>query len=90
MTKPRKFEVSTRRYKKYSVVTPLGKRIHFGDTRYEHYKDSTGTGAWTHLDHDDPARRALYRARHRNIKKDGKPAYLNPESPAFYSWNYLW
>lgn len=85
------FEVSTRLHKKYSVVTPGGKTVHFGDNRYQHYRDRTKLGAWTHLDHNDPARRASYRARHAGVRNGrGRPAYLDPESPAFYSWNFLW
>ena len=35
------FEVSTRQNKKYKVITPSGKPVHFGDTRYQHYIDAT-------------------------------------------------
>ena len=77
--------------KKYSTITPSGKWINFGSAKYQHYKDATGLGLYSHLDHNDKARRDKYRARHSKIKtKDGKLAYKNPEQPAYYSWNFLW
>lgn len=85
------FEVSTRLHKKYSVITPRGRKIHFGDNRYEHYYDRTPLPAWSHLDHKDTRRRAAYRSRHGGVRLgNGRPAYLDPESPAYYSWHYLW
>ena len=36
-----KFEKSKSKNKKYSVITPSGKKINFGDKRYEHFKDTT-------------------------------------------------
>ena len=36
--------------------------IHFGDSRYNQYKDKTGI--WNHKDTNDPVRRKLYRERH--------------------------
>jgi hypothetical protein len=85
------FKVSDRKDKKYSVITPSGKKIHFGNKNYHHYKDSSGLGIYSHLDHLDKKRRASYRARHKAIlKKDGKPAYLDKEQPAYYSYKFLW
>lgn len=85
------FSKSTRANKKYSVITPKGKKIHFGDTRYKHYKDNTPLKLYSHLDHKDPKRRANYRNRHKAIKlKDGTPAYKNKEQSAYYSYYYLW
>ena len=59
------------KYKKYSVyVLKDGKRrlIHFGDTRYQHFKDRIGH--YSHLDHNDKKRRENYYKRHKekNIK----------------------
>lgn len=85
-----KFKVSKRAGKKYSVITPSGRCIHFGASDYEHFRDSTGIGYWSHKDHNDKRRRASYRARHRAIKRNGKHAYKDKESPAYYSWHYLW
>ena len=82
-------KVSNRANYKYSVRTPMGKLIHFGDKRYQHFKD-TALGKYKHLDHGDVKRRAAYRARHKKILKGNTPAYLNPESSSFYSYNFLW
>lgn len=85
------FKKSNRKDKKYSVITPSGKTVHFGSTRYEHYKDSSGLALYSHLDHNDEKRRDRYRARHAKILlKDGTPAYKNKEQAAYYSWHFLW
>ena len=77
--------VSKAKNKKYSVYvmnekTGNPKLIHSGDSRYE---DVT--------QHKDEARRQRYRTRARGLLlKDGTPAYLNKNQPAFWSYNYLW
>lgn len=63
-------------------IRMLSNPIHFGDSRYEHYKDLIGY--YKELDHLDEKRRANYRSRHR------KTDINNPNSAAFWSWNYLW
>ena len=84
------FHRSRRKDKKYAVYTPRGKLVNFGAKGMGHYKDSA-LGLYSYLDHNDPERRRLYRARHSKIMlKTGKPAYLDPEQPAFYSWTFLW
>ena len=84
------FHRSNRKNKKYAVYTPKGKLINFGELGAQHYKD-TAIGLYSHLDHNDPERRRLYRARHSKIMlKTGKPAYLDPEQAAFYSYRFLW
>jgi len=86
-----KFEKSTRKNKKYSVTTPSGKKIHFGDVRYSQYKDSTGLGLYTHLNHGDKERRKKYLLRAKGIKnKDGKLTWKDPESSNYYSVRFLW
>ena len=45
---------SNRKNKKYMVLTKSGV-IHFGDKRYEQFKDKIGV--YKHLDHNDPKRR---------------------------------
>lgn len=75
------------------MVLPQGSKewIHFGDTRYEHYKDTTPLKLYSHLDHNDKERRRLYRARHQKITNlKGEPAYKSKKSAAYWSWNYLW
>lgn len=57
----------TQKHKKYKAeVFWDGRRrwIHFGDNRYDQYKDSTGLGLWSHLDHNNKQRRELYHKRH--------------------------
>ena len=56
---------SSAKNKKYSVyVIKDNKRrlIHFGDSRYGQFKDKLGH--YSHLDHNDKARRASYYKRH--------------------------
>ncbi len=84
-----KFEKSTIKGKKYSVITPKGKKIHFGNTDYEHFKDKIGL--YSHLDHNDPIRRKNYLARAKGIKdKNGNLTWKDPESPNYYAIKYLW
>ena len=71
---------STRKGKRFMVPGPDG-WIHFG--------------VWpirdgTFLDHRDQKKRAAWRARHSRIMRNGKPAYLDRSSPAFYAWHILW
>ena len=85
------FKRSTRQNKKYMVRTPKGKLIHFGDTRYQHFKDKTPLKLYSNLDHGDKKRRDAYRKRHEKILlKDGTPAYKNKEQSAYYSYYFLW
>ena len=86
-----KFEKSNIKGKKYSVITPSGKKIHFGSSEMQHYKDTTGLGAWSHKDHLDKERRKRYLARAKGIKnKNGKLTWKDPESANYYSIKYLW
>ena len=50
------FEKSKNKKYKYEVITPSGKKVYFGDAKYKHFKDSTGKGEWTHMDHNDQKR----------------------------------
>ena len=45
--------------------------IHFGDSRYDQYKDKTGI--WKHKDTNDPVRRKLYRERHAKDLETSEP-----------------
>ena len=83
-----KFVKSTRRNKKYDAILEDNGRItkvSFGDSRYEHFKDRTGVGAWKHLDHNDTKRRELFRKRH-----GAQGHYKVKYSPAWFSYYYLW
>jgi len=72
---------STRKHKKYMVLTKIG-IIHFGDNRYEQFRDKIGV--YSHLDHNDKKRKELYYKRHGN--KDIK----NKESAKYWSHKILW
>ena len=89
------FYPSNRRNKKYHAIVRLKNgeilNVHFGDKRYQHYKDTTPLKLYSQLDHLDKARRVNYKKRHKKIKnKDNKPSYKVKYSPAWFSWNYLW
>ncbi len=79
-----RFEIvkSTRKNKKYDVYENGKYLLSFGDNRYAQYKDSTGLGVYTHLNHLDRDRRRLYYARH------GK--YAEPYTAKWFSHFFLW
>ena len=57
--------ISTAKNKKYSVYILKDnkkKLIHFGDKRYQQFKDKLGF--YKNLDHNDPKRKKLYFNRH--------------------------
>ena len=86
-----KFEKSKSKNKKYSVVTPSGKKINFGDKRYEQFKDTTPLKLYKNLDHGDKKRQKNYCARSSKIRdKNNKLTKNNKESPNHYSMMYLW
>lgn len=73
--------ISNAKNKRFAVIVD-GKTINFGLYPF--------AGKGTFLDHKDEKIRDAWRARHSKILKDGKPAYLNKNSPEYYSWNILW
>lgn len=77
-----KIENSDKKNKRFQITLPSGKLIHFGLWPF------SGKGAY--IDHHDDDVRDAWNARHSKILKAGKPAYLNPNSPEYYSWNLLW
>lgn len=84
-----RFQKSKTKGKKYDAIIQHKKnkdekRIPFGATGYEQYKDSTGVGLYSHSNHGDKTRRRNYRSRHRHFLKDGQ------FSPGYFSWKYLW
>ncbi len=86
-----KFEKSKVKNKKYSVITPKGKKINFGDKRYSQFKDTTGLGLYSDLDHNDKKRKKNYCKRSGNIKdKKGDLTKNDKESPNYYARTYLW
>ena len=90
MTNNLEFQKSSRKNKKYQVYYN-GKWIHFGDTRYEHYKDKTPLKLYSYLDHKDKKRRQDYLNRSMNIKDNqGNLTYNNKNSSNYYAIKYLW
>ena len=83
------FEKATAVNKKYNAIlvnnaTKKIKRIPFGASDYEQYKDITGMGLYSSKNHNDRTRRDLYRQRH---AKDLKDNYF---SAGYFSYYYLW
>ena len=66
----------------YQTKSGKTKKIYFGATGYEHYFDRTGL-LDKKLNHKDPERRKLYRARHTNDR-------LDEPSAGLLSWFILW
>lgn len=82
------YEKSTRKDKKLMVIVD-GKKIHFGNPNYQHFKDKTGI--WKSLDHGDPKRRKNYLARSKGIKnKEGKLTKDIETSPNYHAIRILW
>ena len=83
-----KFERSKTNGKKYTVLITDRegkiKKINFGDSRYEQFKDSTPLKLYSKLDHLDSTRRKNYIKRHSGFIK---PGYF---SPVYFSMKYLW
>ena len=77
-----KIENSDKQHKRFKITLPNNKVIHFGLFPY------SGDGAY--IDHHDDRIKNAWRARHSKILNKGSPAYLNPESAEYYSWNLLW
>ena len=82
---------STQKNKKYMVKLNIDKWIHFGDSRYEQFRDSTPLKLYSYLDHKDKERRKNYLLRAKGIKnKSGALTYLDKNSPNYWSIKYLW
>ena len=82
------YEKSKRKNKKLFTIVN-GKEVHFGDIRYQHFKDKTGIHK--NLDHNDPKRRKNYLTRSAGIKdKNGNLTKDNPKSPNYHSRRILW
>ena len=95
MDKLYKIQKSTRKHKKYMVLVKgksgRPKIIHFGDKRYQHFKDTTPLGLYKNLNHFDNERRERYLKRARGIKnKAGELTHKDKNSPNYYSIKFLW
>ena len=82
------YEKSTRKDKKLMTIVD-GKKVHFGNPSYQHFKDKTGI--WKKLDHEDPKRRKNYLSRSSGIKnKQGQLTKDIPSSPNYHAIRILW
>lgn len=83
-----KATIPAKLWSKHRSATTVDRVVHFGDTRYQHYKDRIGLFA--KLDHNDAKRRKNYRTRHGAIMAKGGLAIEVKFSPAYFSYYYLW
>jgi len=82
------YEKSTRKDKKLMTIVD-GKKVHFGNPNYQHFKDKTGI--WKSLDHGDKERRQNYLSRASGIKDgQGNLTKNNPLSPNYHAIRILW
>lgn len=71
---------SDRKNKKFKVLTPMGKIIHFGEVGYQDFTQ-----------HKDKKRQISYCKRSAGIRdKQGKLTKDNKESSNYYSRKHLW
>lgn len=61
--------------KKFFIITRTGKKVYFGDSRYQHFTSG----------HYDAIRRQRYEDRHKKNED-----WNNPDTRAFWSYRYLW
>jgi hypothetical protein len=91
MVKLGKYEyfVSNKKNKKLFTIIN-GKEIHFGDSRYDHFKDSTNLLPKS-SNHGDEVRRKAYIARASKIQDGaGNLTANDPSSPNWHSLRVLW
>ena len=86
---------STRKNKKYMAYVPEKARwLHFGQYGMAQYKDSTGVGLFTHIDHLDNKRRKRFFQRFAGLTTKGeslkKEYEKNGITPLWLSMRYLW
>ena len=88
-------------FKKYTVFvknikTKKIRKLHFGDKRYQQFKDSTPLKLYKHKNHNTLKRRRNYYSRHSGTKKKGlaiKKEKKNSKgfyTPKILSHIYLW
>ena len=75
-------QISLAKDKRFAIRSPSNKLINFGLWPF------SGDGAF--IDHGDEKLKENWRKRHSKIMRKGSPAYLDPESPEYYSWRILW
>ena len=82
-------EKATQKNKKYQAIlinkkTGRKRKVPYGDSRYQQYKDSTGLGVYSNKNHLNKARRERYKKRHQNFIKPGL------YSAGYFSMRFLW
>ncbi len=94
-----KIEPSTAKNKKYTAFIKNQERIrkiHFGHSDYEQYKDSTKIGKYTYKNHNDKKRKEAYFSRHSGTKskqealKKEKQKSNGKYNAKILSHQYLW
>jgi hypothetical protein len=83
----------TRPLKKYKAAlrnkkTGKNTYVHFGDKRYEQYKDTTDLKLYSKQDHNDKKRRDAYLKRHNKTIAAGSPPVAY--SAAYFAKRFLW
>ena len=82
-----KIQKSTREDKKFMVISPGGKKIHFGQAGYKDYEIYLRTEGKGKADD----MRDRYIKSHSQIKMgDGSLAWKDPETAEYYSHRALW
>ena len=61
--------------RKFYIITNSGRRVYFGDSRYEHFTEG----------HLNEIRRKAYMSRHKKNEN-----WNNIDSAGFWSYHYLW
>lgn len=69
-----KIYLSNKKYKKYAAKVN-DRFVHFGDKRYQHYRDKMGY--YKNLDHNDKKRRDRYYSRHNKDYGKGTADYFS-------------
>ena len=89
-----KFYNSNEKNKKYRVnfdYDGANFNIHFGDKRYQHFRDTTPLKIYKKLDNLDERRRKAFITRASGIKDiNGKLTKDNPLHANYWSLRYLW
>lgn len=75
-------DISDKKGKRFKILNKNNKWIHFGLYPY--------AGKGTYIDHHDENIRKAWNARHMKIKNKNGYAYLDEDSPEYYSKRILW
>ena len=74
---------SYKKTKKYAVLTPSWKLLHFGNWRQQHYSDLTTLGIFRGQDHKSGIKKDKFLDKHKDLIQD-------PENPFHYEAKYLY